>query len=389
MRIALFTQGIFPYVFGGMQKHSFNLARHWAQQGVEVDLYYALQSTDNDPELLVEQMNLQPEARLHGVPVARHRTRYFPGHYIWSSYKTSEAILQRMKACAGQPDFIYAQGFAGWKAVGNKRAGAVLPPIGVNFHGLEMYQKPASLRSLCEQWLFRPFVEWNLQRADVALSLGGGLTTLIESRAAPGARVAESANAVDRGWHRPSKPPAPKANRTFVFVGRYERRKGVEELQTVLRSFAAGQSWRFVFVGPIPQDLRLKYPNVTYHGLVKEEKRLQGILQDADVLVCPSYSEGMPTVILEAMASGLAIIASQVGAVDAMVSERNGWLIPPGDTGALRHAMRDALELPADRLHAKQRASYTQVEDFFWEEVAARTLGNIERFLESHRIQSR
>jgi hypothetical protein len=51
--------------------------------------------------------------------------------------------------------------------------------------------------------------------------------------------------------------------------------------------------------------------------------------------------------------------------------------------------MRDALELPADRLHAKQLASYTQVEDFFWEEVAARTLHNIERFLRSYHNRSR
>ena len=45
--------------------------------------------------------------------------------------------------------------------------------------------------------------------------------------------------------------------------------------------------------------------------------------------MCPSYSEGMPNVIMEAMSRGLAIIATDVGAVSKLVDEENGWLINP------------------------------------------------------------
>ena len=46
-----------------------------------------------------------------------------------------------------------------------------------------------------------------------------------------------------------------------------------------------------------------------------------------DILICPSYSEGMPNVILEAMSRGLAIIATNVGAIRLLVSEDNGVLL--------------------------------------------------------------
>ena len=46
-----------------------------------------------------------------------------------------------------------------------------------------------------------------------------------------------------------------------------------------------------------------------------------------DILLCPSYSEGMPNVILEAMSRGLAIIATNVGAIRLLVSEDNGVLL--------------------------------------------------------------
>ena len=51
------------------------------------------------------------------------------------------------------------------------------------------------------------------------------------------------------------------------------------------------------------------------------------IFDSCDVLICPSYSEGMPNVILEAMARGLAIIATDVGAISEMVDSTNGILM--------------------------------------------------------------
>ena len=47
MRIALLTDGIYPYVVGGMQKHSYNLAKYFAQQKIYIDLYHCNSSQTN------------------------------------------------------------------------------------------------------------------------------------------------------------------------------------------------------------------------------------------------------------------------------------------------------------------------------------------------------
>ena len=50
-------------------------------------------------------------------------------------------------------------------------------------------------------------------------------------------------------------------------------------------------------------------------------------MDNCDILICPSYSEGMPNVILEGMSRGLAIITTDVGANELLVSNENGKLI--------------------------------------------------------------
>jgi glycosyltransferase involved in cell wall biosynthesis len=82
----------------------------------------------------------------------------------------------------------------------------------------------------------------------------------------------------------------------------------------------------------------------------------------------------MPNVILEGMSRGLAVIATDVGAVPAMVDSRNGWLIKPMNKAELINALREAMHLPAELLQQKQLASIQRVQsEFTWEEISART----------------
>ena len=100
----------------------------------------------------------------------------------------------------------------------------------------------------------------------------------------------------------------------------------MEELHAVLKHWTESQM-EFVFIGPIPKKKQLVFPWVQYRGSIVDSEELKAELDEGDVLVCPSYSEGMPTVILEAMARGLAIIGTDVGATRELVDDGNGHLI--------------------------------------------------------------
>ncbi len=380
MKIALLTDGLFPYTIGGMQKHSFYLARHLARLGIEVALFYAEETpADADVRSLLSE---EEQRQITTTCVQRPAGDRLPGHYI----RQSRGIARALWAAASERDdldFVLAQGFAGWEAIRARRAGVPgIPPVGVHFHGLEMWQRPASLRAWLEHRLLRPFVRWHLYNADAAFLLGRAMAPILDRTGAPPPSCLLSPNGVTADWMEDTIPPTP-ATRRFLFVGRYERRKGIEELHDVVARLAGRPGFHIDFVGPIPERLRRPSAAATYWGAIRDETQMRALLRNADVLVCPSYSEGMPTVILEAMASGLAVIATDVGAVREMVSEANGWVIPPGDRDALHAAMADALERTPDAIDRMKAESRRRVEaSFLWDRVAATTLEEIRGFLE-------
>lgn len=366
-----------------MQKHTYYLAKYMARAGVAVDLY--LTASRNIDLAAADKLFTQAERKLIALtPVAMPPSYRFPGHYVYESYLRSKQIWQALQYQLNV-DFIYAQGFAGWEALKIKKSGKTLPPIGVNFHGFEMYQKAASLRTRMEHLLLRPFVRRNLKMADTAIVLGRQLAPIAQNISGV-QQMVESANGVTSEWLKPELEEDIRrrdpGRLVFVFLGRYERRKGIEELHEAITRLHTKHDFTFEFIGPIPEEQQLKTDRVRYHGLVREEQRVRDILQRADVLVCPSYAEGMPTVILEAMASGLAVIASGVGAIEDLVDESNGWIVPPGDGQALRRAMVAAMSSAGDSIAEKREASMSKVrQHFLWHRVASQTIKNIESVL--------
>ena len=93
-----------------------------------------------------------------------------------------------------------------------------------------------------------------------------------------------------------------------------------------------------------------------------------------DVLCLPSLNEGLPNVLLEAMACGLPVVASRVGGAPEIVREGvNGLLTPAGDAAALAAALRKALTLRWDALAIRE-----SVAAFDWDQNAANLVGVLE-----------
>jgi len=369
MRVALVTDGITPYVIGGMQKHSFYLAKYLARNEVYVDLVHF-----NDSSLDISALACFSESErafIRPIVLAFPQNPRFPGHYILSSWQYSQRVYEALLPRIDQYDFIYTKGFTGWKLINEKFKGRLnCAPIGVKFHGYEMFQIPPDFKTRLQHYLLRPFVKRLSLRADRVFSYGGKVTAIIQTIGVDPQKIVEIPSGTEREMISSTAAGDTSTPVTFVFMGRFERRKGVPELNEAIRRLLADtQAFHFHFIGPIPEVFQISAPTVTYHGEIRDFNDIKKILRRSDVLVCPSWSEGFPNVILEAMANGLAVIATDVGAVAAMVDARNGWLIKPGDTDALVRVLREAMREDA-RLDDKKRESLLRMQTVFnWDSI--------------------
>jgi glycosyltransferase involved in cell wall biosynthesis len=147
------------------------------------------------------------------------------------------------------------------------------------------------------------------------------------SSAADPVRVRVIPNGVDASFFRPCHRVVPTSQYRILFAGRLHAQKN---LILVLSALAALRSSTEVRVtldvvgdGPLREELqreaqRLSLTGITWHGWL-QKSRLAELYRSADVFVNPSLYEGLPNTVLEAMASGLPIVASRIGGNDALV----------------------------------------------------------------------
>jgi Glycosyltransferase Family 4 len=197
VRVALFTDGISPYVIGGMQKHSFYLAKFFAKNKVHVLLYHT------SPVKLNEDLDCftsEETPYISTVWIPFERTDNLFGHYIRESFEYSKKIYNHFTETKQKVDFVYAQGFCAWYFILQKSKNNLLPPVGVNFHGLEMFQKSANVKMTISTYLFRRPVKQNLRNADVVFSLGGKLTNIISNLGIQKNKIIEIPIGIDTDW---------------------------------------------------------------------------------------------------------------------------------------------------------------------------------------------
>ena len=137
---------------------------------------------------------------------------------------------------------------------------------------------------------------------------------------------------------------------SFLYLGVLIPRKGVSDLLDacrMLRSHNENLNFRLVIAGTGSEEdaLKAKCRNnmlddrVIFAGWIDGEKK-EKLLLSNQVLVLPSYNEGLPVAILEAMSYGMPIIATDVGDVSAALHHnKNGYLVHPGDSEELCNAM--------------------------------------------------
>ena len=173
-----------------------------------------------------------------------------------------------------------------------------------------------------------------------------------------------------------------------VFISNMLERKGILELaEAVDELVRLDEEFRLSIAGKGPraataEALAAGNENVEYLGYITEEKK-QELLGEASIFVLPSYAEGLPIAMLEAMAAGNAIVSTPVGAIGEVVGEENGLLVEPGDADALADALATLIADP-ERTAEMGRTNRAAVESqYAWTTVTEELLRTYERHLEA------
>lgn len=237
-----------------------------------------------------------------------------------------------------------------------------------------------------------PLNRWVWDGASAIVANSDGLRDLAQEQM--GLPVALAPNGVDLDMYapRPHPNPLPEAEGIKVlFAGRLvEEQKGVRFLLRALAELDTSAELEIVGAGPGEGQLREITTELGLNGRVRfpgwvPREQMPSRYAEADVFVFPSFEEGMPNVVLEAMASGLPIVATDIYGHRGLVEDgKNGFLVPVGDAQAIREALARLTE--DDGLREKMgRASRAKAEQYSWERTARTYLELGERAVKERR----
>jgi glycosyltransferase involved in cell wall biosynthesis len=202
-----------------------------------------------------------------------------------------------------------------------------------HLHGGAFPQQFRNLSSGCKCLIIQM-----LEKSDLVICLSEYFRNEIRS-IAPGATLKVLMNSVPlpHGMNRHSQ----KRSLRIVFLGLVNDKKGIFDLLRVMKKVCDETSncdiqLEIGGAGEVErmykeiQALRLE-EHIVYRGWLKPEER-DKLLRSADIFVLPSYSEGMPISILEAMSFGIPVLSSRVGGIPEIVTDgETGFLVEPGN----------------------------------------------------------
>ena len=337
-----------------------------------------------------------------------HRFRYWliKSQHIMGHGRALEADVRLQPlAFLLLPFYLFAAFIALWRVTGRQKSDVihvhwVLPngpvaatvarlrhiPFIVSLHGSDIYMaKKNPAYGAAARWVFRRVVAATAcspELRDAAIQLGAPVTTeLLAWGADPSVFKPVEQRDVLRlrsGW---GEGPV------ILALGRMVYKKGFDVLLRALPSVFADRPDIKVSIGgdgPLSAELQALATDLGIKGSVDFIGRVPWdqvpqLFSAGDIFVLPSVRDrsgnldGLPTVLLEAMGCGCAVVASDIGGVSLAIRDHeNGLLVKPGSVSELTDALRQLISDPAYAAELGKAARKTVVEDLNWDKVAER-----------------
>lgn len=317
-------------------------AQFLSRQGLEIGVVYPEYRTlkQLSPKTLLYQNGRKVVGTESGIKIIRYRGWNIPIEWLFQRVWVSQAVrlIGEYVRLYGRPDIIHAQsaiwaGVAAW--VAGRRLGI---PYIVQEH-LSSYQRGA-----IQPWKAR-LIEQALHGANAVVGVSQAMAEHLEPYT--GQPVQVIPNMIDTSFFT---PPTSRINETFTFlnVSRLDANKGVDILiRAFAKAFETEQQVRLRIVGDGNlrqhlEDLVLSLgvgDKVVFSGSLGREELLRAY-QDSMALVLSSYHETFGLVLIEAMSTGIPVIASRCGGPEDIVQDSLGTLFTPGNVDELAAQMR-------------------------------------------------
>lgn len=391
MRIAVITSSYPRYPGDGTAPFVKSICEHLAKLGHAVEVvapYDPAVVPSGEREVHVHRFRYIWPARLHIMGHARaleSDVRLRPLAFALLPFFLAAAFLALMRVTGRQKSqAIHAH----WVIPNGVIAAAVSRVRGIPFiislHGSDIYLAQRNA-------LFGAFARWAFRRAAGVTACSRELRDGAVRLGAPGdpMLLAWGANPqVFHPGHRSQLTGGESPGEVKVLgLGRFVYKKGFDKLISAMAGVVEYYPQARLILGgdgSLKQELidlaeqAGLNKHVTFPGSIPWNE-VPRFLADGDIFVLPSIRDrggnvdGLPTVLLEAMSSGLAVIASEIGGVNLVIEhERNGILVPPGDVAALEKAILDLARDENRRKALGSAARQSVVERFNWENVARR-----------------
>lgn len=365
----LMVISLFSPFRGGAEQQCLLLCRRLRAAGVEVCV------------LTRAMPGLPREDEVEGVPVLR-AIRTLPwGKWFGLTYLLSTLwhLLRLRRTC----DIIHCHILQGFHSPAAVVAGRLC--------GKPVVVKAAATGALSDFGLLRRSTLGGLwlalvRRAERVITICRASTR--EARAAgfaPG-RVVCIPGGVDTDAFTPAASPG--QGQTIVFVGRLDRMKGLHVLiDAFARLVRMVPDARLQIVGAGPERAALQEQartaglegRVVFSG---QQDDVRPFLHAGAVFALPSFSEGLPGVLLEAMACALPVVAARAGGVEDIVTHgQTGLLVDPGDAAGLADALQQVLADPAAARRLGRAGREHVLEHFSITHTAARYVQLYEELL--------
>jgi alpha-1,6-mannosyltransferase len=315
------------------------------------------------------------------------RLIYNPQHRVLTQFRHIKQILQATKPDLIEVDCLYFLGHVAASATARH-----IPLIGFyHTHLPSLYSRPLS------QWLGAAaarrlescawaYVNYCMRPLDkILVSSNDTYEWLIQHT---DRKVEQLPLGVNLHLFRPPSPlaaplPAPGHRPVILYVGRLSQEKELDVLFEAFRILSRHGIYQLHIVGDGPLRKKTERfvnatPHASYIGFIPYGKRLAEAYQRADVFVMPSRNETFGLAVLEALASGIPVVAAKQGGPTHLLPPDTGALATPGDPLDFATKLAHVLGKSANAHHYR-----TYVEQHFsWQKTFARLLDIYENLLE-------